>query len=451
MIMPAISPSRLVLVFLAVFPGFLFTAGAAPRPNVVLIMADDMGFECVAANGGESYKTPRLDAMAAEGIRFEHCHSQPICTPSRVQIMTGIYNNRNYVRFGLLDPKEKTFGNLFKDAGYKTAIGGKWQLLGGREGPAHFGFDESCLWQVDRRPPRYGNPGLEINGKQVDFTNGEYSADIISDFLCDFIGRNKEEPFLVYYPMVLPHWPFQPTPDSEAWNPKESRDYPRNEWKDEWFADMVSYTDKTVGKIIDKLEAEGLRENTLVIFTGDNGTYVNIISQFKGGDYKGGKGSPKDNGTHVPLIVNWPGTTPKGRVSQSLVDFSDMLPTIAEVAGIKVPAKWGADGLSFSSEIKGGAASPRESIYCWYERNGKRPEATQHVRNQKFKLYSGGKLYNVIDDFSEKSPLDPDSLAEADRVVYEKLKTTLARYEAVTTKADPIQITRQKETRQSKK
>ena len=150
------------LLFVLCFAG----AVEARRPNVVLIMADDMGYECVSANGGESFETPRLDALAAGGIRFEHCHSQPICTPSRVQIMTGIYNNRNYVKFGLLDPEQRTFGNLFQDAGYKTVIAGKWQLEGGFEGPNGFGFDEYCLWQLTRRPPRFVNPGFEINGKE---------------------------------------------------------------------------------------------------------------------------------------------------------------------------------------------------------------------------------------------------------------------------------------------
>ena len=231
-------------------------------------------------------------------------------------------------------------------------IAGKWQLDGGFEGPNNFGFDEYCLWQLTRRPPRFPNPGFEINGKEVDYTMGEYGPDIASDYLCDFMERNKDEEFFAYYPMIPPHYPFQPTPDSEEWDPTESREYPKKEWRDEWFADMVTYTDKVVGKIVDKLEELGLRENTLIIFTGDNGTYAGMETDFNGGTYVGGKGNTKDNGTHVPLIVNWPGNTPEGKVSQSLVDFSDMLPTIADVAGIEVPRRWGVDGISFASEIQ---------------------------------------------------------------------------------------------------
>jgi arylsulfatase A len=445
---------RLLALLLLVFPTLASAEkrSSGESPNVILIMADDMGFECVRANGGETYDTPRLDELAATGIRFEHCHAQPICTPSRVQIMTGIYNHRNYLRFGVLDPEAKTFGHLFRKAGYRTVVAGKWQLDGGFGGPNRFGFDEYCLWQLTRLPPRFPNPGFEINGKAVDFRNGEYGPDIASDYLCDFIERNQDEKFFVYYPMIPPHFPFQPTPDSEEWNPKESREYPRKEWRDEWFQDMVAYTDKVVGKIVDKLEALGLRENTLIIFTGDNGTYAGLKSQFKGEIYVGGKGGTKDNGTHVPLIVNWPGTTPEGVVSRSLVDLSDMLPTIAEIAGIPVPKKWGIDGVSFASEIRGGEKSPREWIYCWYHRDGIRDEASEHVRDQYFKLYGDGRFYNVADDFSEKNAIPKDALAGSDLETFRKLDAALQVKLAETDEADPIQAAkRQRIQREPKK
>lgn len=429
---------RSILLFLTLL-GFTFSALAERRPNIVLIMADDMGYECLAANGGETYETPRLDALAASGIRFEHCHAQPICTPSRVQIMTGIYNNRNYVKFGVLDPDEKTFGHLFQQAGYKTVIAGKWQLEGGFTGPNNFGFDEYCLWQLTRRPPRFPNPGFEINGKEVDFTMGEYGPDVASDYLCDFFERNKDEEFFAYYPMIPPHFPFQPTPDSEEWDPTESREYPKSEWRDEWFQDMVKYTDKVVGKVVDKLEELGLRENTLIIFTGDNGTYAGMESQFQGRTWVGGKGSPRDSGTRVPLIVNWPGTTPEGRVSQSLVDFSDMLPTIAEVAGIEVPDEWAIDGLSFASEIKGKGAAERDYIYCWYERDGRREKSSEHTRTQQFKLYRNGEFFDIVDDFNEKKPIDVAILEGRDLETYKMLKTALDKHMAITKELDETQ------------
>ena len=172
-------------VFLSLLPG-LFASVFAAKPNIVLIMADDLGYECVGANGGTSYQTPVLDSMAKEGMRFEHCYSQPICTPSRVKLMTGISNVRNYIKFGLLDSKATTFAQLLKKEGYATCVVGKWQLLGGLEGPNNFGFDEYCLWQLNRRPSRFANPGLEVNGKQVDYDKGGYGPDVVSDYALQF-------------------------------------------------------------------------------------------------------------------------------------------------------------------------------------------------------------------------------------------------------------------------
>lgn len=171
-------------------------------PNIVLIMADDMGYECVGANGGETYQTPNLDQLAAGGLRFENCFSQPICTPSRVKIMTGMTNSRNYREFGLLPPDSRTIGNVLHDAGYSTCVVGKWQLQGGFEGPRKFGFDEYCLWQLTRRANRYPNPGLEINGEEKNFRHGEYGPDIVSDYGCDFIRRSAagDQPFFLLLP-----------------------------------------------------------------------------------------------------------------------------------------------------------------------------------------------------------------------------------------------------------
>ena len=194
-----------ILLFLVLSYGSLFAA----KPNIVMIMADDLGYECLGANGGTSYKTPVLDQMATEGMRFEHCYSQPICTPSRVKLMTGISNIRNYVKFGYLDLKLTTFAQVLQKAGYATCVVGKWQLEGGYEAPNQFGFDEYALWQLNRRPSRYPNGGLEINGKQVDYTKGEYLPDVVSDYACDFMEKHREKPFLLYYPMILTHCPFE--------------------------------------------------------------------------------------------------------------------------------------------------------------------------------------------------------------------------------------------------
>ena len=199
--------------------GGLAGAAEARRPNLILILADDLGYETLGANGGTSYPTPALDQLAATGVRFTHGYAQPLCTPSRVQVMTGLSNARNYVRFGIMDPQAVTFAHLLKRAGYATCITGKWQLGRDVELPRKLGFDEYCLRQYTRRPPRYANPGLEINGVEKDFSRGEYGPDLINDYALDFIARHKDVPFFLYYPMILTHPPYQPTPDSRTWSP----------------------------------------------------------------------------------------------------------------------------------------------------------------------------------------------------------------------------------------
>ncbi|MCK4747131.1 MAG: sulfatase-like hydrolase/transferase, partial [Bacteroidales bacterium] len=246
-------------------------------PNIILIMADDMGYECLSSNGSVSYKTPELDRLAENGMRFTSCHSQPLCTPSRVKIMTGRYNCNNYIDFGYLDVREKTFGNLLKEARYTTMVAGKWQLNGvetGEDGcmalkrPYQFGFDEYCLWWLDEKGSRYANPRIVQNEVLIQTTVDDYGPDIVSNYVLDFIERNRDNPFLIYYPMLLVHSPFQPTPDSPEWaEPSE-----RNSQDTKYFKDMVEYTDKVVGKIISRLNQLDLSDNTIIIFTGDNGT-----------------------------------------------------------------------------------------------------------------------------------------------------------------------------------
>ena len=368
--------------------------GALARPNVILIMADDMGYEALSSNGSESCKSPNLDKLAAEGLRFTNCFSNPICTPSRAKIMTGQYNVRNYVKFGMLDRGQTTFAHQLKAAGYATAIAGKWQLGKEKDAPQHFGFEKSCLWQhtrsgrskedgktIDRR---FVNPLLEFNGKEKDYAGGEYGPQVCTDFICDFIDENKKKPFLVYYPMILTHCPFDPTPDSTDWDSKRlgSTTYKgdRND-PQRHFRDMVAYADKAVGQIVAQLEESGVRDNTLVIFTGDNGTDKPIVTPWNGTKVVGGKGSMTDTGTRVPLIASWPdGIKKPGRVVDDLVEFSDMLPTLCEVSGAALPKKHPADGASIVPVLQNQAdARKKDWIYIWYR-------GQVMVRNKEYSL-----------------------------------------------------------------
>jgi arylsulfatase A len=411
----------------------LSTQAAARQPNIILIMADDLGYECLGANGGTSYQTPVLDELAQTGIRFEHCYAQPLCTPSRAKIMTGIYNVRNYVKFGLLDRQQTTFAHLLKQQGYATCIAGKWQLGKEVDSPQHFGFDASCLWQQTRgrtdkqqRDTRFSNPWMDVNGKLIHYTKGEFGPDIASDFICDFMEDHKAKPFLVYYPMILTHCPFVPTPDSEAWDPTDPG-CETYKGDPNFFGDMVSYMDKIVGKISTKLDRLGMREDTLILFTGDNGTDVPVVSEMNGHRVAGAKGSMTDAGTRVPLVANWTGTIPPGRVSRDLIDFSDFLPTLCAVADASVPSALKIDGRSFLPQLKGRKGNPRDWIYCWYSRSGG-PTGKEWTRNQRYKLYRTGEFYDVQNDVLEKTPLNVDKLGKHATQTRAMLQNALDKY-----------------------
>jgi arylsulfatase A len=395
----------LVLALGSLLPLCRAAAQSKPlRPNLILIVADDLGYECIGANGGTSYKTPVLDRLAATGVRFDHCYAQPLCTPTRLQLMTGLYNVRNYVDFGETDPKAVTFGNVLKQAGYATCIAGKWQLGRNPEQPKEYGFDEHCLWQHLRRPLRYKNAGLEINGKAVDFTNGEYGPDVVNQFALDFIQRKKDQPFFLYYPMMLTHSPFEPTPDSpgyDAYVPKNGAGGARA--SERHFGGMVSYMDKLVGRVTAKLDELKLRDNTLVLFVGDNGTGAGVRSLMGEKVVMGGKGRTMETGMHVPFIASWPGKVAVGKVCTDLVDTTDFLPTLCEAARVTVPAGVGTDGRSFLPQLRGERGKPREWYYSWYAPRGKL--VGEFAATKRYKLYRTGELFDVAQDAEEEHAL----------------------------------------------
>lgn len=403
-----------------------FAAETRP-PNLVLIMADDLGYETIGANGGTSYRTPVLDRLAATGARFTHCYVQPLCTPTRVQLMTGQYNVRNYINFGTLNPQAVTFANLLKPAGYTTCITGKWQL--GREVdlPKKFGFDESCLWQHTRRPPRYANPGLEYNGVEKDFENGEYGPDLVNDYALDFIARKKDVPFFLYYPMMLTHGPYQPTPDSPTWDPKAKGENVNK--NDQHFGHMVEYMDKLIGKLVAKLDELKLRENTLILFVGDNGTGRGTRSMMGDRVVIGGKGMTTAAGMHVPLIANWRGRVVAGKVHADLVDSTDFVPTLLDAAGVKPVAGTKFDGRSFFPQLKSEKGQPREWIYSWYSpRQGDDLAIREFAFNARYKLYRTGEFFDLAQDIEEKRPLRAESLESESAAAAKLLQSALDQF-----------------------
>jgi arylsulfatase A len=447
------------LITLLLVCGLSLTAGAttrqrserqatAARPNIILIVADDQGYETIAANGGTSYKTPNIDRLAAAGMRFENAYAHPLCTPSRVALMTGQYNFRNYTSFGQLRLSEKTFGNMLRDAGYKTAIVGKWQLSEGDfQAPFHFGFEEYLLWHFGARADgaptpggpgsRYWDPVFYHNGKLLPDTKGQFGPDVMANFVEDYIRTHQTEPFFVYYPLTLPHDPWIEPPRYPAtgdftgelrafYGPRENTIGARErEERQRRFGAMVEYVDQLVGRVTAQLDALKISERTLVVFTGDNGTYPALRSTIRGRDMNGDKGRPTDAGTHVPLIAQWKGSIPAGKVNHDLIDFTDFLPTLAEITGATLPAGVTMDGRSFAAQLRGQKGKPREWIFCHYDPRWLNFQFSRYAQDKQYKLYHDGAFYDYRRDRLEKSPLAPTSLTPAQEQNRRKLQQAL--------------------------
>jgi arylsulfatase A len=414
---------------------------AAEKPNIILIMADDVGIEGLGCYGGVSYETPHLDKMALEGVRFTHAYSQPLCTPTRVQLMTGKYNHRNWTSFGILDPSELTFGHALSDAGYATAIIGKWQLqsydppdLPGAEmrrgtgmHPKDTGFDEYALFHAlhtEYKGSRYANPTMleGTAGKEgtVKTYKGRYGEDVWVEKILDFLDRNPDKPSFVYYPMALPHWPFVPTPDSEEWDPSKPQEADLR-----FSADMIEYMDTAVGNLMNGLSERKLHENTIVIFYSDNGTHVKVFSKMKDGrTIQGGKATPQQTGIHVPLIAHWPQRF-KPAVCDDIVDASDFFPTLLDLVGVELAPETVMDGISFAPQLFGRDGKRREAAFFWYDpRPGwdkERFHRDVFAVNKDYKLFRTGRLFRLTDRPLEEIPVDPLNMTAADEAAKKQL------------------------------
>eukprot|EP00903_Cladosiphon_okamuranus_P004065 g4063.t1 len=396
------------------------------RPNIVLIMADDIAYDNnFGAYGARESWTPRLDRLAAEGITFEHAYSTPKCTPSRVKIMTGRSGIRNYEAFGSLPSGETTFAHMLKKAGYKTHIAGKWQLDGpGGTETGSAGFDSWFLWNTRLADgSRYWKPEFEVNGKFTAFGGDDYGPDLCVDSILEFVEENKESPFFVYYPMLLVHGPFEPTPDSAD---RESKDQQKN------FEDMVRYMDKCVGRVLDGLEKAGVNKNTVVLFCTDNGTNRVLTYESFGEIVKGKKGVPHDRGTHSPMIVHQPGVIPAGLRCGDLIDFSDVLPTLAEITDAALPSVE-LDGRSFWAQCQGLPGNPREWIFQYFWPKDSDPTLPElgggnivWAQNKSYKLHGNGLFFDIVNDREELNPIPGEKLTDEQRAVRAMLEKAIA-------------------------
>lgn len=433
---------RFCLALLCVFVSVTSQA-AEQRPNIILIMADDLGIEGLGSYGGLSYQTPHLDKLAQNGLRFTQAYAQPLCSNTRIQLMTGKYNNRNWLFFGILDPRERTFGHALKNEGYDTCMAGKWQLYSydppdypgasQRRGTGmlveHTGFDRHCTWHVghtEDKGSRYADPRLSVDGKIIDY-KGQFGPDLFVNYINDYLEekQHSEKPFFIYYPMALPHWPMVPTPFSDDWS-DESKRFAEDT---KYFKDMVQYMDHCVGQVVRKVDELGLGEQTLILFYSDNGTHLKITSETKDGPVQGGKGMTSDTGTHVPLIARWTGHLTAG-VNDDLIDSTDFFPTLIEAAGAELPTATALDGISFWPILNGlPRPAPRRIIFSHYDpRPGWDKDhftKVRFARTKRYKLYDDGKFYDLRNDLLEEKPLAVPDNSERRGLIRKRLQRVL--------------------------
>ncbi len=410
-------------------------------PNVVLVLADDLGPEWLGCYGGEEAETPAIDRLADEGLRFTQAWSMPKCTPTRVTLLTGQYpyrhgwvNHWDVPRWGggvhFDAGRHQTFARTLRDAGYRTAIAGKWQIDDFREEPddlARHGFEASCMWTgyEDGNPPsdrRYHDPYVREDGVAAT-REGAFGPDVFVEFLIRFAEAHRDEPFLLYYPMVLPHGPVTAPPGTDAGATRRDK-----------FRAMVRHVDRNVGRLADAIDRLGLAEQTCFVFTGDNGTERGVRTRMAGREVLGGKGQLSESGIHTPLVVRWPGAVPASRTTEALFDTTDVFPTLLGLAGVSAPEDWQLDGVDQGPVLRGGAGSVRAHALAMGGGVAVRapdgvhptwPWADRAVRDARFKLLAAkgqaSALFDLAADPGETTNLvastEPSAVAARERLL----------------------------------
>ncbi len=362
---------------------------AADRPNVVLIFADDLGYGDIACFGAKGVKTPHLDKLAAEGTKFTSFYvGQAVCTASRAALMTGCYPNRvgmdgalNHTSKTGIHPDELLLPEIFKLKGYATAQYGKWHLgTVDAFSPLKNGFDEffglpysndngklhPVIRDIPELPLKDGDKVIALEPDQSQFTKQ------FTDRAVDFIGRNKDKPFFLYVPHVMPHVPIFASAEF------------RGSSASGLYGDVIQELDASVGRIMAAIKEHGLNEKTLVIFTSDNGPFLSYGEHAgSSGPLREGKLTAYEGGMRVPCIMRWPGTIPAGRTSAEVLATIDFVPTFAKLLGVDLPKNRVIDGKDLYAVLAGqpGAVSPHEAYYFYAGRE------LHAVRSGKWKLH----------------------------------------------------------------
>ncbi len=434
---------------------YFFCGGFTPleaaekkRPNILFILLDNVGKDWFRSYGSQENQTPTIDGLARTGIKFRNFYVTPVCSTTRVMLLTGRYPFRTgwhthhdpaIYGGGYFDWKrEASIARVMKDSGYDTCISGKWQINdlfdpAQKDAINKHGFDDYCLFPEGKKghpahKKRYWDPYVIKNGKRLD-TKGKYGPDIFTDYLIDYMTAPRDKPFFAYYSTIMTHIPVGETPANKGQD-LSSR---------EKFAGMLKYADHLIGRLVKALDDSGQRENTIIFITTDNGTdngafhgYDNMGGRFKGRQAEvGSTMRPNANGYYpmtewginMPFIVNSPVLVPGGRESDVLIDAADVLPTIAALGGAKLPENVVYDGRSFASQLYGKPSSEAWRPWCFTQYHNLRV-----IRDQRFKLYSNGPFYDLSDDPHEKRNLTNAMDVFADKEVqagYTKLRGVL--------------------------
>ena len=406
----------------------------APRPNIIFIMADDLGPYDLGCYGQNNILTPNLDRMAAEGCRFTQCYTgSAVCAPSRSVLMTGLHSGHTRVRSNasrvggvppqgrvpLLD-SDLTVAEVLKAAGYATGITGKWGLGEPETSgvPNRQGFDQWFGFLNQRHAHTYypeylwRNEQFQIVWGNMGGYERQWAHDLFTEFALDFVARHKDVPFFFYLPYTVPHGRYE-VPDEE---PYDDKPWPESARR---YAAMVTRMDRDIGKLLDLLKSQGLDERTIVFFCSDNGaTYTDSPINSAGG-LRGRKGNLYEGGIRTPMIVRWPERIEPGRVSDQVWAFWDFLPTVAELARATPPVD--IDGISMLPALLGDKQQSHEFLYWEFPARGY-SQAVRYGDWKGIRTRWGGplELYNLAVDLGEQRDLahqQPEIVARIEAIM----------------------------------